>query len=447
MTNRESLDVIIVGAGAAGLAAGRLLAESGRRVGIIEARGRIGGRIHTRHAEPPAGADSVAIELGAEFIHGLPPASWSVVLEAQLATSELQGNLFCFDGEHLESCGDRERDSFGVLQQMAAWLERRAPASDLTFEGYLRTARVEPAAADRAAAYVEGFNAADRNVISAAALVRQQRAENRVQGDRIFHIRTGYQALPSYLADCFSRAGGSLLLDRPVRKIAWTRQSVSVHGCAMNGQEFCVQAPQAIITLPLGVLQANCVTFDPMPAAVAGQWQTLAVGQASRVMLLFDRCFWSERAEHLSFLLAPGEVIPTWWTAHPESTPMITGWCAGAKNFSRLRQALQHAPGGLERTALQCLANIFAIPMRNLQHWLISAHHHDWQSDEYSRGAYSYVPAGALQAADVISSPVENTLYFAGEHCDIEDQWGTVHAALASGLRAARQVLGPPTRP
>ncbi len=447
MMNRESLDVVIVGAGAAGLAAGRLLAESGKRVGIIEARGRIGGRIHTRHAEPIAGADSVAIELGAEFIHGLPPASWSIVLEAELATSELQGNFFCFDGRHLESCGDRERDSFGVLQRMAAWLERRAPASDLTFESYLRSARVESDAADRAAAYVEGFNAADRNVISATALVRQQRAEDRVQGERIFHIRSGYQALPSYLADAFSRAGGSLFLDHPVRKITWTRRSVSVQGSTMKGQEFCVQAPQAIITLPLGVLQANCVTFDPMPADAARQWQTLAMGQANRMVLLFDRCFWSERAERLSFLLAPGELIPTWWTARPEGTPLITGWCAGAENLSRLRQALERVPGGLERAALQCLANIFAIPVQNLLKWLISAHHHDWQLDEYSRGAYSYVPAGALEAADIISSPLENTLYFAGEHCDVEDQWGTVHAALASGLRAARQVLERPASP
>jgi len=449
--HRESLDVVIVGAGAAGLAAGRLLAESGKRVGIIEARGRIGGRIHTLQAQPAAGADSVAIELGAEFVHGLPPASWSLILEAQLATSELHGSLFCFDGKHLEPCDVRQRDSFRVLQQMADWLDRRVPASDLTFAGYLRNARVEPAAADRAAAYVEGFNAADRNIISATALVRQQRAEDRVEGDRIFHIRAGYHALPSYLAACFSRAGGALFLDHPVRKITWTPRSVSVQGSTMNGQEFCVRAPQAIITLPLGVLQANCVTFDPVPAEAARQWQTLAMGQATRLTLLFDRCFWSERAENLSFLLAPGELIPTWWTDHlnpPAMTgpPTITGWCAGARNLARLQEALP-TPGGLERAALQSLANIFAIPIQTLQHWMISAHHHDWQFDEYSRGAYSYVAAGALQAAGVISTPVADTLYFAGEHCDIEDQWGTVHAALGSGLRAARQLLEPAVPP
>ena len=364
MTKSENPDVIIVGAGAAGLAAGRSLAESGKRVNIIEARGRIGGRIHTQHHGPEAAAGSVAIELGAEFIHGLPPASWSLIREARLASLELQGEVFRFDGRHLES-GERQRDTFSVLQQMAAWLEARAPAPDLTFEDYVRTAGVESTAADRTAAYIEAFNAADQRVISATALVRQRRAEDRVQGDRIFHISSGYHALPAYLAECFSRAGGMLLLEHPVKKITWHRGSVSVEGCTKNGRGFCVQAPQTIVTLPLGVLQANGVTFNPLPAAASRQWQSLAMGQAHRVTLLFDRCFWSESAAKLSFLLAPGELIPTWWTVFPDSTPMITGWVAGAGNLSRLRAALEREPQGLEQAALKCLANIFDMPVRD----------------------------------------------------------------------------------
>ena len=72
---------------------------------------------------------------------------------------------------------------------------------------------------------------------------------------------------------------------------------------------------------------------------------------------------------------------------------------------------------------------------------LTSFYIHDWQSDPYSLGAYSYAPAGALTASDALAIPVENTLYFAGEHTDITGHWGTVHAALRSGLRAASQIL------
>jgi monoamine oxidase len=66
---------------------------------------------------------------------------------------------------------------------------------------------------------------------------------------------------------------------------------------------------------------------------------------------------------------------------------------------------------------------------------------HDWQADPFARGAYSYVPAGAADASLHLSYPVDGTLFFAGEHTDTSGHWGTVHAALRSGLRAAEQLL------
>jgi monoamine oxidase len=72
---------------------------------------------------------------------------------------------------------------------------------------------------------------------------------------------------------------------------------------------------------------------------------------------------------------------------------------------------------------------------------LVSRHTHDWQADARSMGAYTYVPAGAIQASEWMSEPVEQTLFFAGEHTDTSGHWGTVHGALRSGYRAARQLL------
>jgi monoamine oxidase len=447
MSSRNSADVVIIGAGAAGLAAGRLLAESGKRVIIVEARDRIGGRILTRDARQGADHAAVPVELGAEFIHGVPPVSWSLIREAQLTTSERQGELFCFDASRLEVCDERQRAAFSVLEAMETWFENRAPGSDVSFEGYLRAADVEPASAERAAAYVESFNAADRNIVSATALVRQQRAEDKVQGDRIFHVRSGYDALPKYLAARLARAGATILLESLVRDVSWARGSVSVRGRAPNGEEFCIEAPQAIVTLPLGVLQANSVAFNPLPAKIAQQWNFLMMGRAERISLLFDRRFWSDKAPGLGFLIAPGELIPTWWTTAPESTALITGWAAGATTMARWQQAGISGPPQLTSAALTTLANIFCIAVKDLRHWLISADHHDWQTDEFSRGAYSYVGVGGLDAARLLSTPVEQTLFFAGEHTDVENQWGTVHAALASGIRAAQQLLEPTASP
>jgi monoamine oxidase len=306
MSTRMTAEIVIIGAGAAGLAAGRILAESGKRVVIVEARDRIGGRILTHHTDP-----SVTVELGAEFIHGLPPVSWSLLREAQLSVIERQGETFCFEARQLEPCAERQRDPFSVLNEMATWLDQRKLASDVSFEGYLQAAHVDPASAARAAGYVEGFNAADRNIVSAAALVRQQRAENQLQGDRIFHVRSGYDALPNYLADRLSRAGGTILLESPAQEIRWSRGFVSIRGREARGAEFNVEAPQAIVTLPSGVLQANSVAFDPMPADVAQHWNFLKMGRAERISLLFDRSFWRDKAPDLGFLFAPQELIPT----------------------------------------------------------------------------------------------------------------------------------------
>jgi monoamine oxidase len=439
--NDERLDVLIIGAGAAGLAAGRLLAQSGKIIRIIEARSRIGGRIFTQHSNALGAPGGLPIELGAEFIHGLPAASWHLIREAGLATYELDGESFCFEDERLQPCGQERRESFAVLRQMTDWLERNSPHADLSFDDYLRAASIEATTAERAAGYVEGFNAADRNLISAKALIRQRYAEDRLQGDRIFHIRAGYDALPNYLADCLQGAGGSISLDSRVRRITWRPGSVTAAGTTADGETFSVQAAQAIITLPLGVLQANAVAFEPMPREVERQWQCLAMGQANRISLIFDRDFWSERAADLSFLLTADRTFPTWWTSAPESLPIITAWAAGAGTFHRSQALRERGPGALRTAALRSLAAIFSISISDLTKWLREAHHHDWLGDELSCGAYSYVPVGALDAARLMSAPIRDTLYFAGEHTDTEDQWGTVHGALASGLRAARQLL------
>jgi monoamine oxidase len=438
----ERLDVLIIGAGAAGLAAGRLLAQSGKTVRIIEARDRIGGRILTRHTAARGAESGLPVELGAEFIHGLPEVSWSLIREAGLDSYELDGESFCFEEGRVQSCADDQRDAFTVLRQMAGWLQRNSLPSDLSFDGYVRAAGIEPASADRAAGYVEGFNAADRRLISVLSLVRQQHAEEQLQGDRIFHIRAGYDALPRYLADRLGSAGGQIRLGSRVQRITWRRGMVTAAGCTPDGGPFSVEAAKAIITLPLGVLQANAVTFDPVPSAAQRLWQQLAMGQVNRVSLVFEREFWADRAANLSFLFAAEGPFPTWWTAAPESLPVITAWAAGARNFTRSQALLRSGQDALQAAALESLASMFSLPIKELREGLRGVYHHDWHGDEFAYGAYSYVPAGAVEVARLLSTPVEDTLYFAGEHTDTQDQWGTVHGALDSGLRAARQVLG-----
>jgi monoamine oxidase len=425
-------DVVIIGAGIAGLAAGRLLACAGRRVTLIEARDRVGGRIHTHHLSP-----DLPIELGAEFVHGQPPALWELIREAHLPTYELEGSELEYEGGRRSTRGDLPGHAHQVLEDMIQWLAHERTGTDMTFEQYLDSHPTGADAAEAATRYVEGFNAADQRRIGIASLAKQQRAEDAIEADRLFRVSSGYDAVPRFLAAEFARAGGRLELQTPARRIDWRRGSVIV--TANSAQPVRFNARRALITVPLGVLQASSIHFEPRPAAILEQADRLAMGAVMRIVLVFRSKFWPE---NLSFLFTPSELPATWWTPMPSSAPMITGWLGGPKAAALQPHAARHpGPPALLGTCLETLAKVFNRPSSELESLLSSWHTHDWQTDPYANGAYSYVPAGALDAPERLTRPVEDTLYFAGEHTDVTGHWGTVHAALQSGTLAAERLL------
>jgi monoamine oxidase len=445
---RAIYDVIIVGAGAAGLAAGARLAQAGQRVALLEARERIGGRIFTRHLPAAEGRAPLCVELGAEFIHGLPSATWSLVGQAKLSAYELEGSELSFVNGNWTP--PMNQPAMRVIADMMKWLEAR-PGCDMSFAEYQAAAPADAATDAAAAHYVEAFNAADRHRIGIAALAAQQRAEDVIETDRLFHVAEGYDAVMEFLAAQFRAAGGELALGTPVRRIDWQRGSVRIDG--VDGKE--LRARQALITVPLGVLQADTIAFAPAPGEILAQARCLAMGEVVRVTLLFRERFWRDRRApsipegvrrklaDLSFLFTPAEVPPTWWTPNPTPTPMLTAWVGGPKATELRRSiAAEGDPLALPRRCLATLARVFELSFAELQSLLVSWHEHDWSADPYSRGAYSYVPAGALDTPTKLTAPVEETLYFAGEHTDITGHWGTVHAALGTGVRAAEQMLG-----
>jgi monoamine oxidase len=444
--------MVIIGAGIAGLAAGRRLASAGRRVAILEARDRVGGRIYTQRAAP-----GIPIELGAEFVHGRPPALWALIREARLPTYELEGSELRYEGGRRSARSDLPSNAHQVLEGMMQWLEQRPAGTDMTFEQYLESTAPAPEAAEAAAYYVEGFNAADRRRIGIASLAKQQRAEDVIEGGRLFRVTSGYDAVPEYLASEFARAGGTLQLQSPVHRIDWTRGSVTVLARTAGGAASQIHARRALITVPLGVLQAGSIQFEPRPAEILHQADRLAMGAALRVVLVFGSKFWPD---NLSFLFTPSEMPATWWTPMPNSAPILTGWAGGPKAESLARSAASaagtsatgtsaagtsaagaDADAPLLTSCLSTLAKAFNRPRADLGGSLVSWHTHDWLADPYARGAYSYIPAGALDAPERMTHPVEDTLYFAGEHTDVAGHWGTVHAALQSGTLAAERLL------
>jgi monoamine oxidase len=422
-----------------------VLAAAGVRVAVLEARNRIGGRISTHHETVPGFGD-VPVEVGAEFIHGLPPASWNLIREARLDTYELGGSQLCFDDSQLQACRQEHGQSFEILDAMGHWLRSQPARTDLTFADYVRVNHIQPESAERAAAYVEGFNASDRNIVGVASLARQQQAEDLIQGDRIFHINGGYEVLPRFLCREFIALGGTVWLNRPVSTIRWQPGRILVSGRGPAGERFDLTANQLLTTLPLGVLQADAVEFQPPLPQLAEELSRMVMGCAVRVSLVFKSRFWcesellgahpsiAEQLDSLSFLFARDTHWPTWWTAAPNSAPVMTAWAAGPK-------AIKLGADRLTDLALSDLGRVFKLSESQLRERLVSTHCHDWQADPYARGAYSYVAAGGLDASEHMTRPYADSLFFAGEHTDVEGHWGTVHAALNSGLRAARQML------
>jgi monoamine oxidase len=192
------------------------------------------------------------------------------------------------------------------------------------------------------------------------------------------------------------------------------------------------------------VLQANtgeegAIRFDPEPADALKAARQLSFGQVVRTVLRFRDRVLDEKPDlsDAGFLLSREPVFPTWWTPLPFRAPIVTGWSAGPK-ADPLTGQNQTA---IVARALKQFARITGLSAQRLHDSFASAYFHDWHADPYSRGAYSYTPAGAVGARTALAEPVRDTLFFAGEATETNGHSATVHGAIASGFRAARQVL------
>jgi monoamine oxidase len=265
-------------------------------------------------------------------------------------------------------------------------------------------------------------------VIGTAALRKQQQAEEAIEGERIFHVLEGYDGVPLFLLDRFLAVGGRAHLETPVTEITWKRGEVLVR--TANAAVAELRARRVVIALPLGVLKAGSVRISPMPERAAEAIRKLAMGAATRITLVFRERFWEEVAPGLSFLFAVGEAVPVWWNP-AEGSVVLTGWIGGPRAAGPTGEALRDA-------GLATLRKIFG--RKDLDSLLLDWNSHDWQRDPLSLGAYSYAPAGAVDASDVLAGPYDDTLYFCGEHTDTTGQWGTVHAAMRSGMRVLQAI-------
>lgn len=422
----RTYDVVVIGAGMAGLIAARTLAEAGLKVLVVEAQDRIGGRILTRHI------GEEAIELGAEFIHGRPPELWALIDEAGLETYERRGKRLCFEDGTLSDCAGEMDEVFAPLEKL-----KKFKGLDIGFAEYLDREKTPMEERGPIIGFVEGFNAADHREVSVASLGAQQKAEDASGGDQIYCLRGGYDQLPRYLSERITELGGKVLTGTPVKKIQWEQGLAEV-----VSDLWSFNTPQVVVTLPLAILQRGSVKITPEPHHILEAAGRLRMGQARRFTLLFAEKFWEKlppqpALDEMSFLFAFSEMPPVWWTPQPEQSNTITGWVGGPHSAALAGLDAKTLAG----KACTVLARVFGLRKEVVQKLLKGCYTHDWQHDQFALGAYSYVATGGLDASKKMTEPVADTLFFAGEHTDVTGHWGTVHAAMRSGLRAAEQVL------
>jgi len=424
-------EVIVIGAGAAGLAAASELSAAGVRVLVLEARERLGGRILTLR-EP---GSAVPLELGAEFIHGRPKLSFEWLERGGLhAVDAVRTHRTLSNGRFR----DRESSYGKVLRALRRTLE---DSREETLVQFLGRSRLSEAAKRYATMMAEGFDAADPARVSARSLAKEWLGEAAADSPT-FRPLEGYDRLIDTLSRTLDPARVRVQLRSVVQSVRWSRGAAVVQGRYLE-DAFHVRSPRVLITVPLGVLQARAgepgaICFDPPLTQKAAALRGVASGGVLKVILRFRSAFWESLQDgalrSTSFFHVPEQDFPTFWNLLPLRSAHLIAWAGGPR--------VQRIPPGTDaiaRRAVECVQQGFR-GAGNLWSQLEQATTHDWQRDPFARGAYSYQVAGAPRARELLARPLLSTLYFAGEATDT-DQAGTVAGALLSGRRAARLIL------
>ena len=429
----DEVDVVVIGAGVAGLAAARRLTLAGKRVRVVEARARLGGRIETHRGLGPQ-----PIEAGAEFMHGSAPSLISLASEAGMPYAPIDGDSFFIRGQEAIKNGD----AIGMLQQLLTRFRSDDLPAIALIDRWIGQGELAARHRETFLRYVEGFNAAEASRVSARALAEQERAAASIGGGA-FRPLGGYDAIPRQLAAALP--ADSIHLRQVVTHLSWKPGYLRMRAVTPLGSpREEIGARAAVITLPLGVLKSGAVSFEPaLPASHVKALAGLESGPVVKVML----CTTQELARRMvpgadipladaGFLHSAGLMFPTWWPRRQLESNVFTAWAAGP-DAGKLA-ALDDTE--LLEGAIRSLASMLRISPAAVDAQITGHLVTHWQRDPFSRGAYSWSVVGAYEAPRQLAEPVADTLFFAGEATSAEFQ-GTVHGALVSGERAASLIL------
>jgi monoamine oxidase len=432
----DQCDVLVIGAGVAGLAAARALADRGLNVIVLEARNRLGGRVWTSDAWP-----ALPLDLGAGWIHGyarnpLTPLAQAVGAPFHPSDTIYLGGwlaLYAGDGRRLT---DDERDAvegrFETARREIEQVSRARQAQglpDISLHAALEQAARHLSEAERRALNYK-FNS---------------EVEHEYSGDladlSLYHWDE--DQTPELLGDHDAVPGGGYVrLFEPIARELDIRLEQIVERVEYGGSGVIITtkrgsfaAPQAIVTVPLGVLKAGAVEFSPeLPEAKRAAIRALHMGVLNKAALRFPFRFWPAEAEWLGYISEEKGCWAEWFNLGKHTDqPVLVAYNAG--RYGREVEALSDE--AMVAEAVRTLRVMFGERAPEPEAWQITR----WASDPFALGSYSCLGVGASRRhRQALGEPVDERLFFAGEATSVEYP-ANVHGAWLSGLREAKRIL------
>jgi len=425
-------EVIVIGAGASGLAAAKAIQAEGKKVIVLEARNRLGGRVWSNRIWP-----DVTLDMGASWIHGIDGNPLTVLAKSyNLTTVPTDADLLVLHDTDGKLLTDNQLTAVETLfEKVATKLEELRTQyeaddeDDISLQAALdiilpkmKLSQAELIQLNYAVnVTIEHEYAAD---VAKLSLYYWDADDSQFSGADVL-FPNGYDQIFQNLA-----AQLDVRLEQVVSEIAYSDEGVKV----MTSQgEFT--AEQAVITLPVGVLKKGVVKFSPpLPEAKQTAINHLGMGVLNKVYLRFPEMFWDEEADWIGYMSAnKGEWSEFVNIAKAVQQPILLCFNAGA--YGTKIEALTDEQ--IVAAAMQTLRTMYGAQIPDPTAWLITR----WLSDPFAYGSYSYRAVDATsEDHDALAAPIANRLFFAGEATS-RDNSATVHGAYLSGLAAASQLL------
>ena len=419
----RNADVLVIGAGIAGLRAAEVLVANGRRVIVLEARDRLGGRILTDRSW------GVPVDLGASWIHGVtdnPIAALAEAAGVQIRPVDYGSIVYGADGarrpagtlDDLEAqvtqlLDDGREDSPDTDEPLRAALDRAIEAADLDPSERLD---IEMAVTES----IEHEYAGDATELSAEHF---DDGDDETGGDAL--IPGGYDQIVTAVASTVDVRVGHVV----------TKVDTSADRAVVSTAQGTFVADAVIVTVPLGVLKARSVEFlPPLSPAKSTAIARLGMGALSKTCLRFGSEFWPAEAELLD--IVPAASRRGQWVESLNLTSLIglpalmmfnAGKFARAVETMTRAEVIASASAALER----------AFPGHPAPTGMLGS---SWSTDPFSLGSYSFLAVGSSSADREALAAPEGRRFFAGEACSHEHA-ATVHGAYRSGEAAANAVL------